>query len=85
VQQALKLLQTIEKKITTQLRVELDYAFGSMVQAVMQQFNAHEVSSSYDQKVTLNIEIELRHKEEFTLALINKSGAKVLVTDIDDN
>jgi hypothetical protein len=51
----------------------------------MQQFNAHEVSSSYDQKVTLNIEIELRHKEEFTLALINKSGAKVLVTDIDDN
>ena len=85
VQQALKLLQTIEKKITTQLRVELDYAFGSMVQAVMQQFNALEVSSSYDQKVTLGIEIELRHREEFTLALVNKSGAKVLVTDIDDN
>lgn len=51
VQQALKLLQTIEKKITTHLQVELDYAFMPIVQSLISQFEAQEVSADYSEQV----------------------------------
>ncbi|MDN3608656.1 YigZ family protein [Vibrio ostreicida] len=83
VQQALSLLQTIEKKITTKLLLELDYGFVSMVQALLPQFGAQEVKADYSEKVKMFVEIEIRHTADFKQAIVNKSGAKVSVTSLD--
>ncbi|MCG9680544.1 YigZ family protein [Vibrio sp. Isolate24] len=83
VQQALKLLQTIEKKITTKLLVELDYGFITIVQALLPQFSAQEVETDYSEQVKMVVEIELRYVSDFTQTIINKSGAKALVTSLD--
>lgn len=85
VQQALKLLQTIEKKITTQLQLELDYAFMPIVQSLITQFEAQEVSADYSDQVKLVVDIEQRKVNDFTQAVINKSGAKALVTPLKAN
>ena len=82
VQQALKLLQTIEKKITTQLQLELDYGFMPMVQSLMSQYSATEVSAEYSDQVRIVIEIERLQVAEFTQSVINKSGAKAQVTPL---
>ncbi|PAU35937.1 YigZ family protein [Vibrio coralliilyticus] len=83
VQQALKSLQTIEKKITTKLLVELDYGFIAIVQALLPQFSAQEVETDYSEQVKMVVEIELRYVSDFTQTIINKSGAKALVTPLD--
>lgn len=83
VQQALKSLQTIEKKITTKLLLELDYGFMPIVQSLFPQFGAQEVSAEYSELVKMVIEIELRQVSDFTQTIINKSGAKVQVTSLD--
>ncbi|MFA0054611.1 YigZ family protein [Vibrio echinoideorum] len=85
VQQALKLLQTIEKKITTKLRLELDYSFVPIAQSIMAQHQAVEVQADYGVQVELIIEIELLQVDSFTQTMINKSGAKALVTKVKDN
>ncbi|MDG3086787.1 YigZ family protein [Vibrio hannami] len=81
VQQALKLLQTIEKKITTKLTLTLDYGFMPILQSMLSQYGATQVSSDYSDKVSLVIELEKLVVEEFTQAVVNKSGAKVIVTE----
>ncbi|NOI78342.1 YigZ family protein [Vibrio coralliilyticus] len=83
VQQALKSLQTIEKKITTKLLLELDYGFIAIVQALLPQFSAQEVETDYSEQVNMVVEIELRYVSDFTQTIINKSGAKALVTPLD--
>ncbi|MEZ8414837.1 YigZ family protein [Vibrio splendidus] len=85
VQQALKLLQTIEKKITTKLRLELDYGFVPIAQSIMAQHQAVEVQADYGVQVELIIEIELLQVDSFTQTMINKSGAKALVTKVKYN
>ncbi len=83
VQQALRQLQTIEKKITTKLRLTLDYGFMPIAQSIMSQFGAVEVDAEYSDHVVLVVEIELREVASFTQAIINKSGAKTIVTPLD--
>ena len=85
VQQALKRVQTIEKKITTQLQVELDYGFMPIIQSLMGQFEAKEIDAVYSDQVKLVVDIELRQVSDFTQAVINKSGAKALVTPLNGN
>ncbi|PMK03049.1 YigZ family protein [Vibrio sp. 10N.261.55.A7] len=80
VQQALKLLQTIEKKITTKLQLELDYAFMPIAQALIAQYQAVELDAKYSDNIILMIEIEQRVASNFTQNVINKSGAKAKVT-----
>ncbi|ANQ20164.1 YigZ family protein [Vibrio natriegens] len=83
VQQALRQLQTIEKKITTKLRLALDYGFMPIAQSIMPQFGVVEVDAEYSDQVVLVVEIELREVSGFTQAIINKSGAKAIVTPLD--
>ncbi|WP_295906148.1 YigZ family protein [uncultured Vibrio sp.] len=80
VQQALKLLQTIEKKITTKLQLELDYAFMPIAQSLIAQYQAVELDAKYSDNIILMIEIEQRVASNFTQNVINKSGAKAKVT-----
>lgn len=83
VQQALKLLQTIEKKITTELLLELDYGFMPIAQSILPQFAAQEVSAEYSESVKMLVEIEVRQVKDFTQTIINKSAAKVKITPLD--
>ncbi|MEI8672205.1 YigZ family protein [Vibrio sp. SA48] len=85
VQQALKLLQTIEKKITVKLRLTLDYGFLSIAQSIVVQYEAIEFEANYTEQVELIIEIELRQVDAFTQTMINKSGAKAMVAAFEDN
>lgn len=90
VQQALKLLQTIEKKITTRVQLRLDYAFMPLIQSIMAQYEASAVNTDFSERIEMTIEIEIRLVSEFTQNVINKSGAKVLVfqdtsTELKDN
>lgn len=79
VQQALKQLQTIEKKVTTLLQLRLDYPLMPLTQSIMTQFEATEVKADYSEKVELVIELECLQVAAFKETLINKSGAKVLI------
>ncbi|WP_194437340.1 YigZ family protein [Vibrio fluminensis] len=83
VQQALKLLQTIEKKITTLITLQLDYGFMPVAQSLFAQFGVQEVEAQYSDEVVLTLEIEVRELEVFTQTIINKSGAKAIVTPIN--
>ncbi|MCL9777037.1 YigZ family protein [Vibrio methylphosphonaticus] len=85
VQQALKLIQTIEKKITTRLRVELDYGFIAIAQSEFSKFGALEVASDYSEKVVLIVEVEVNQVDALTLSIINKSGAKAMVSLFENN
>ncbi|EKO3383689.1 YigZ family protein [Vibrio fluvialis] len=85
VQQALKLLQTIEKKITTKLHLTLDYGLVALAQSIMSQFEAAEVDAEYGESVCLTVELECLHVEAFTQSIINKSGAKILVAGVENS
>jgi len=80
VQQALKLLQTIEKKITTQLQLRLDYALMSLTENIVAQYKASAISTNFSEQINMTIEIETRFVSDFTLTIINKSGAKILIS-----
>jgi uncharacterized YigZ family protein len=79
VQQALKQLQTIERKITTKVSLALDYELICMAQLIIHQFGAQELEAQYLQNVRLIVEIESRYVEAFRQAIINKSGAKIVI------
>jgi len=80
VQQALKSLQTLEKKITTLVTLRLDYAFMPLLQSILPQFNATQGATDFAQQVEMQVEIEKFHLTDFTQTIINKSGAKIIVT-----
>ncbi|CAM4116100.1 YigZ family protein [Vibrio neonatus] len=80
VQQALKLLETIEKKITTQLIVEVDYSLISLTQSIMAQYGAVEIDATYDISAKLTVEIEVLHESDFILTMTNKTGARALIS-----
>lgn len=77
VQQALKQVQTIEKKITTQLQLGLDYSLMPLVQSIMAQYQAAQLDGNFGQRIDLLVEIDIREADVFTQTLINKTGAKV--------
>ncbi|MCE0493606.1 YigZ family protein [Vibrio salinus] len=83
VQKALQRLETIEKKITSQLVITLDYHFLPILQSIMSQFDAKEVQSEYSENVMLVVELEVNHIDSFTQTIINRSGAKVVVSPKD--
>ncbi|WP_260261656.1 YigZ family protein [Vibrio intestinalis] len=83
VQQALKLLQTIEKKITTKVKLQLDYGFMPVAQSLYSQFGVEEIEAIYSDDVELILEVELRQLEAFRQTIVNKSGAKAILTSLE--
>ena len=77
VQQALKQVQTIEKKITTELQLGLDYSLMPLVQSIMAQYQAAQLDGNFGQRIDLLVEIDIREADVFTQTLVNKTGAKV--------
>ena len=84
VQQALKGILTLEKKIVTRLSLELDYAMVPVVQVSLSQFSGVEVSTYYQERVSMIVEIEQRYVESFSQIIVNKSGAKVKINHLDN-
>ncbi|MGB2079596.1 MAG: YigZ family protein [Vibrio sp.] len=85
VAQALKLAETINKKITAQLKLGLDYDQMPLLQMVMAQFNAQEVQASYNHDIQILVELEARDLDAFKQMLINKSSAKIQISQSEDN
>ncbi|MCG3730231.1 YigZ family protein [Vibrio cincinnatiensis] len=83
VQQALKLLQINEKKITTQLSLTLDYSLLALAQSVMGQYDAVQVEAQYGGTVQIVIELPCIEVDAFSQNITNKSSAKILVTHIE--
>lgn len=84
VQQALKGVLTLEKKIVTRLSLELDYAMVPVVQVSLSQFSGVEVSTYYQERVSMVVEIEQRYVESFSQIIVNKSGAQVKINHLDN-
>ena len=84
VQQALKGVVTLEKKIVTRLSLELDYAMVPVIRASLSRFLAYEVSTCYQETVRMIVEIEQRYVEDFSQTIVNKSGAKVKVNHLEN-
>ncbi|MDD9156125.1 YigZ family protein [Aliivibrio sp. S4TY2] len=77
VQQALKLIETEEKRITETLVFHCDYNLVSLVETLLLQFEGQQVMADYSDKVIMTVELEKRVINEFKTAVINKSGAKI--------
>ncbi|KAB2824936.1 YigZ family protein [Aliivibrio finisterrensis] len=77
VQQALKLIETEEKRITETLVLHCDYNLVSLVETLLLQFEGQQVMADYSNKVIMTVELEKRIIREFKTAVINKSGAKI--------
>ncbi|MUJ26564.1 YigZ family protein [Aliivibrio fischeri] len=77
VQQALKLIETEEKRITDTIILHCDYNLVSLVETLLSQFEGIQVDAQYSDKVVMSVELEKRVIEEFKIAIINKSGAKI--------
>ncbi|MDD9175065.1 YigZ family protein [Aliivibrio finisterrensis] len=77
VQQALKLIETEEKRITEMLVLHCDYNLVSLVETLLLQFEGQQVMADYSDKVIMTVELEKRAINEFKTAVINKSGAKI--------
>jgi uncharacterized YigZ family protein len=77
VQQALKLIETEEKRITEMLVLHCDYNLVSLVETLLLQFEGQQVMADYSDKVIMTVELEKRVINEFKTAVINKSGAKI--------
>lgn len=77
VQQALKLIETEEKRITAHVILHCDYNLVSLVETLLNQFEGQQVNADYSDKVVMTLELEKRVITEFKTAVINKSGAKI--------
>lgn len=82
VQQALKQLQTIEKKITAQIHLELDYAEMPLVQSMVAKYQAFQMEADFSDRIRLVVEIDKRKLTSFIQMLINQSGARVQIHEL---
>ena len=77
VQQALKLIETEEKRITAHVILHCDYNLVSLVETLLNQFEGQQVNADHSDKVVMTLELDKRVITEFKTAVINKSGAKI--------
>lgn len=77
VQQALTVLQTKEKIITSELTVSCAYNQLSLVEALMAEYDAKQIDAVYADGVTLTIVLDRRQVDTFCAKLTNRSGGQV--------
>lgn len=77
VQQALTVLQTKEKIITSELTVSCAYNQLSLVENLMAEYDAQQIDAVYADGVTLTIVLDRRQVDTFCAKLTNRSGGQV--------
>ncbi|KLV05064.1 MULTISPECIES: YigZ family protein [Photobacterium] len=77
VQQALTVLQTKEKIITSELTVSCAYNQLSLVETLMAEYDAQQIDAVYADGVTLTIVLDRRQVDTFCAKLTNRSGGQV--------
>lgn len=81
VQQALTVLQTKEKLITSELLISCEYNQVSLVESLVSEFAGRQVEADYSQRITLVIELDRRQVEAFSTTLFSRSGGQVSAVD----
>ncbi|PSV24531.1 MULTISPECIES: YigZ family protein [unclassified Photobacterium] len=84
VQQALTLLETKEKVITSTLHLSCEYNQVSLVEALLSEYNGTQLHADYGNQVTMQIELDNRIVEEFRAKLTNRSGGRIIVGSASD-
>ncbi|QUJ67450.1 YigZ family protein [Photobacterium sp. GJ3] len=81
VQQALSVLVSKEKVITSPIYLCCAYNQVPLLEAVMAEYGADVTKADYGADVTLLIEIDSRRVEDFKTCLINRSGDRIRIQD----
>ncbi|PQJ68276.1 YigZ family protein [Photobacterium angustum] len=84
VQQALTLLETKEKVITSILHLSCEYNQVSLVEALLSEYNGTQLHADYGNQVTMQIELDNRIVEEFRAKLTNRSGGRIIAGSASD-
>jgi len=78
VQQALTVLQTKEKVITSELRLSCEYNQVSLVESLLAEYAGVQLHADYGNQVEMTVEIDSRVVAEFTTKLTNRSGGRIV-------
>ncbi|MGF1683383.1 YigZ family protein [Photobacterium minamisatsumaniensis] len=84
VQQALALLQTTQKIITTELVLSCEYNQVSLVETLLAEYSGRQIEAEYANKVDMTIELDSRQANEFRTKLINRSGGQIVAVGKSD-
>lgn len=85
VQQALTLLTTQQKIITSELFLCCDYNQISLVEALLSEYNGIQLHAEYNQQVNMHLALDNRIVTEFSTKLINRSGGRIVATSTPDS
>lgn len=84
VQQALTVLQTKEKIITSELALCCEYNQVSLVETLLAELAGQQVSAEYSHQVTMMVELDRRVEAAFCAKLVNRSGGQIVATVRED-
>ncbi|CAG18520.1 YigZ family protein [Photobacterium profundum] len=84
VQQALTVLQTKEKIITSELSLSCEYNQVSLVETLLTEYSGIQLHAEYGHQVDMILELDNRDVEAFSAKLKNRSGGRIIPTsDLD--
>ncbi|PSW11658.1 YigZ family protein [Photobacterium sanctipauli] len=78
VQQALTVLHTKEKIITSVLALSCEYNQVSLVESLLAEYTGRQIEADYGNRVDMTIELDTRLVAEFCAKLTNRSGGQVV-------
>ncbi|WP_299020908.1 YigZ family protein [uncultured Photobacterium sp.] len=78
VQQALTVLQTKEKVITSELTLSCAYNQVSLVESLLAEYAGVQLSADYGNQVEMIVAVDSRIVDEFTAKLTNRSGGRII-------
>lgn len=78
VQQALTVLQTKEKVITSELNLHCEYNQVSLVESLLAEYAGIQLRADYGNQVEMTVEIDSRFVGEFIAKLTNRSGGRIV-------
>ncbi len=80
VQQALTVLQTKEKIITSELSLSCEYNQVSLVETLLTEYSVVQLHADYGHHVDMVLELDNRQVEAFSAKLKNRSGGRIIPT-----
>ncbi|GAB6264012.1 YigZ family protein [Photobacterium sp. R1] len=84
VQQALAVLTTKEKVITSPLYISCAYNQVPLLEAVIAEHGAEVVHAEYGADVRMTLELDCRLVDNFKVMLINRSSGQIRIQDADE-